>query len=84
MCQGLGPKEHDEISEIDRTRIAFNVVPSDGLSLLIGRDFLSSLGIRLDCGRGTLRRKGSTSELTTSRAGHFGLHLRPDLWSIPS
>ena len=64
------------------TRIAFSVVPSDGLSLLIGRDFLSALGIQLDCGKGILRWKGSTSELTTSRAGHYGLPLRPDLWPI--
>jgi hypothetical protein len=36
-------------------RITFSVVPSDGLSLLIGRGFLSSVGIQIDCGKSTLR-----------------------------
>ena len=26
MCQGLGPKKHDEISEIDRVTIVITIV----------------------------------------------------------
>ena len=79
----LDPKTRVTVPIVVAIRpIAFSAVPSDGLSLLIGRDFLSSLGIQLDSGKGTLRWKGCTSELTTSRAGHFGLPLRQDLWPI--
>ena len=32
MCQGLGPKKHDEISEIDRIIFVEGLVPDLGLS----------------------------------------------------
>ena len=63
------------------TKISFSVVDSPGLSLLIGRDFLEEHRAVMDIARKTLRVGKHTAELVTTRAGHFGLPLRPDAWS---
>ena len=60
------------------TKISFSTVDSPGLSLLIGRDFLEEHRAVMDIARKILRVGKHHANLVTTRAGHFGLPLKPD------
>ena len=56
-----------------RGKIAFSVVPSRHVPLLIGRDFLTPAGAVVDMGEKTLRIGTGVENLVVSRAGHLAL-----------
>ena len=60
--------------------LEFSVVPSERLTLLLGRDLLEHLRAKLDIHRRELRIGSGTSRLEDSMAGHFAVNLRPESW----
>ncbi len=60
--------------------LAFSVVRSDSLALLIGKDQMRKFGIVLEVGSGIIHMGRTRQEMVLSRVGHDGCPLRPERW----
>ena len=62
--------------------ISFCLVDSDGLSLLLGRDFLEETGAEINIAKRTLKIRNRVALLNESKGGHFSVDLHPESYAV--